>query len=346
MNNSNTRPDGRLRWVDDCKGICIVLVVYGHVVGGLVAAGTVLEGTAFERGRNWVYLFHMPAFFFLSGLFASRALGRPLKAVLSTRLKTLAYPYVLWTGIYLLVQMVMARYANNAPDTARALRFLWEPYGYGLWFLYSLFLISILFHLLLLARLPKAAVLLLAVGLYVAAAFNVFGFWPILNTAMLNFIFYALGGLYSAAAFTWFSNGRRTYPFAAGIIFLVIMTMVAWAFGYSKFPISLLAALLGVAGIVCIAKGLPDRIVEKFFCLLGFYSLEIYLGHPLFSTAARAVLNKLHVQAPWVYVVAGVLCGVFISLTLAVTCRRLNFPFLYRWPVSNRGSDILKPTSA
>jgi len=336
----------RLRWVDCCRGICIILVVYGHVTGGLVASGMVHGGSAFDDFRTWVYLFHMPTFFFLSGLFASRALGRPLGAVLQTRIRTLVYPYFLWTGIYLLVQVVMSRYVNNPPDAGRALHFLWEPYGYGLWFLYSLFLISLLFHLLMLSRMPKEAVLVVAVVLHLAAGFNVFGFWPILNTAMLNFVFYAIGGLYHQTAFAWLSGGKPRYSVLAGILLLGLMTAVALAFGRSKLPIGLMAALLGVAGVVCVAKGLADSIWGKFLSMLGFYSLEIYLGHPLFSTASRAVLSRCGIHGPAPYVISGLLIGLFASLALAVLCRKFKFPFLFRWPAPKRPATGVELTSA
>jgi fucose 4-O-acetylase-like acetyltransferase len=321
--------------VDSCKGICIVLVVYGHVVGGLVAGGIVLTGSLFEQGRNWVYLFHMPTFFFLSGLFATRLSKRPFNGVLTSRLKTLVYPYLLWTGTYLLVQVLLARYANNPPDTSRALRFLWEPYGYGLWFLYALFVISLLFHLIQMAHLPKPVVLFLAAGLYTAAAFNVFSGWPIFNTAMLNFIFYALGGLFSASTLTWFSNKGKFFPLLIGIGLWGMMTALALHGTPLKFPLGLVAALAGIAGVVFISQGLTGGI-GKFFCLLGFYSLEIYLCHPLFSIGARVMAGKLHFHAAWIYVVLELGCGVFISLALATACRRFAFPYLFRWPMSRQ----------
>lgn len=44
-----------LDWIDTFKGIGILLVVLGHV---------------YNRGvvRDWIFLFHMPAFFFIAGL--------------------------------------------------------------------------------------------------------------------------------------------------------------------------------------------------------------------------------------------------------------------------------------
>jgi fucose 4-O-acetylase-like acetyltransferase len=322
----------RLHWVDCCKGICIILVVYGHVTGGLVASNAVPAGSVYDRLRDWVYLFHMPAFFLLSGLFAPRSLGRTLGTVLQNKIMTLVYPYILWTGIYLSTQFVMARDVNNPPDIAKASHFLWEPYGYGLWFLYSLFLISLLFHSLMLARVSKATALLGAVALHVAAGFNAFEFWPILNTALLNFIYYAIGGLYSETAFAWWSDGKPGNSMLAGIILLGLMTILALAFGHSKVPIGLMAALLGIAGVVCLAKGLAVLTLGNFLSILGFYSLEIYLGHTLFGPLSRALLSRCGVHDAAAYVISGLLLGLFLSLALAVLCRKLKFPFLFRWP--------------
>lgn len=46
--------DGRILWVDICKGLGIICVVLGHSI----------DGTALQR---FIYTFHMPLFFFLSG---------------------------------------------------------------------------------------------------------------------------------------------------------------------------------------------------------------------------------------------------------------------------------------
>jgi fucose 4-O-acetylase-like acetyltransferase len=113
----------RVGWVDGVKGLAIVLVVYGHVAGGLEAGGILKAGSPFLAARDWVYLFHMPVFFLVSGLFAQHAIGRAWRAVFGGRVRTLAYPYAVWTGIYLAASILMARFANNPPDLGRAARF-------------------------------------------------------------------------------------------------------------------------------------------------------------------------------------------------------------------------------
>lgn len=45
----------RLDWVDIAKGIAIVLMILGH---------SSLPNTI----QNWIYSFHMPFFFFISGV--------------------------------------------------------------------------------------------------------------------------------------------------------------------------------------------------------------------------------------------------------------------------------------
>src|ERR1035441_5279648 len=101
----SSSPD-RVQWVDCLKGLCIVLVVYGHAAGGLAAGGIIEKGSFLMSVRSWVYLFHMPAFFLASGLFASRAQDRPLLEFLRSRFTTLIYPYILWTALVAVSHML------------------------------------------------------------------------------------------------------------------------------------------------------------------------------------------------------------------------------------------------
>lgn len=297
--------------------------------------------------RSWVYLFHMPAFFLLAGLFASKAVGRSWRIFLENKVKTLIYPYVLWTGFYLVTHTLMARYANNPPNTSRALHFFWEPYGYGLWFLYSLFLITVLFHGLRVAGARQQFLLPLAVALHIGAWFNVFGFWPILNTAMLNFIFFAVGSVFAETITTVLAGGQRWQSIMAGSLLLALMTILFAFQGDAKLLFGFITSLLGIAGVIALGRGLIGWVAGGFFSLLGFYSLEIYLGHALFSTAARVVWNRLGIASPWLTILFVVSAGVFVSLALAWLCQKLKFPYLFRWPqFQPQPKQSMEPASA
>ncbi len=66
----------RADWVDYAKAIGIILVVYGHVARGIFNSGIVVPVHAYEVLDSIVYSFHMPLFFFLSGLHAIDSLKR------------------------------------------------------------------------------------------------------------------------------------------------------------------------------------------------------------------------------------------------------------------------------
>src|SRR5690606_15822455 len=59
----------RNAWVDYAKAIGIILVVYGHVARGVFNAGLPMEESSYLLVDSIIYSFHMPLFFFLSGLF-------------------------------------------------------------------------------------------------------------------------------------------------------------------------------------------------------------------------------------------------------------------------------------
>ena len=73
----------RIKWIDSFRGIAMILVVFGHIVGSKNMLG------------RFVYLFHVPAFFFLSG-YLFRENMEP-KRFFYSRAKRLIIPFFLFT---------------------------------------------------------------------------------------------------------------------------------------------------------------------------------------------------------------------------------------------------------
>lgn len=91
-------PAARLDWIDVLKGCGIILVVCGHV---LDAPTTV----------RFIYFFHMPLFFCVSGyLFRPRA-GR---ALLPKLLRGLAVPYVAFIVLITLLDLIQSRWTGHS----------------------------------------------------------------------------------------------------------------------------------------------------------------------------------------------------------------------------------------
>ena len=72
----------RIDGFDVVKAVAILFVVIGHTWRGLNTAGMIPDAALFARIDAAIYLFHMPVFFFLSGLFFSAR--RPLDAYYDT----------------------------------------------------------------------------------------------------------------------------------------------------------------------------------------------------------------------------------------------------------------------
>ncbi len=78
----------RETWVDYAKGIGIILVVFGHANRGLYSSGIYISPEIYHYLDNVIYSFHMPLFFFLSGLFfVSSIKNRSKKVFLWSKFK-------------------------------------------------------------------------------------------------------------------------------------------------------------------------------------------------------------------------------------------------------------------
>lgn len=84
--------------IDVAKGLCLYLVILGHVA----TAG----GTAF----NWIFSFHMPAFFFLSGMTFHPDKYKDCKNFFITKIKKRVLPYFLISFLGFLISLCIPYY--------------------------------------------------------------------------------------------------------------------------------------------------------------------------------------------------------------------------------------------
>ncbi len=127
----------RLDYVDRAKGVMILLVIVGHICQ-----------YDFCRGKDeplfrFIYSFHMPLFFLLSGyvmgVSRQKLQSQPFRTWLWRKVQTLLIPFVIW-GLFIY------RYIDpigKSPLDVEALRQLIViPYHNGAWFLISLFCVQ------------------------------------------------------------------------------------------------------------------------------------------------------------------------------------------------------------
>lgn len=129
--------------IDVAKGIGIILVVFGHTITQYASNPT----GVFSGIYNFVYLFHMPLMFFLSGLLCSHiidaeTMGEKLRHFRG-KVKRLMIPYFFIGIVFIPINMLMSEYKRNTftIDDAATMLIGNNPEG-ELWFLYVLFIFS------------------------------------------------------------------------------------------------------------------------------------------------------------------------------------------------------------
>lgn len=117
---ANVNSNVRINKFDNLKGFAIFLIVLGHLcyIGGTFKSIYIL--------RNFLYLVHLPIFFFVSGYFSKIGPDEPVKAF-----KRLFIPYL----VFCLLWELFNYFFLNEPISST----IFIDPGWGLWFLISLF---------------------------------------------------------------------------------------------------------------------------------------------------------------------------------------------------------------
>lgn len=320
-------PKPRYDWADYAKGIGIFLVVLGHSLQGLTKSHILPEtfwGSALEA---WIYAFHMPLFFFLSGLFIDRARHKPFKQWLGNRFLLLGYPYLLWSVIQLLLQLAMAGQINNAVSWWDIPKIIYEPVQ-QFWFLYVLFVVSVVYVLVRKLGVPWWVWLAISGVPYVFVALGWFPAqgWSVLEKSGLYCLFFTLGS-------GW---GQRSHyetlrhPLLWTILGYGFVAFIVWRHWEYEFPVRLGVSLAGIFASIALAQTLDRFKKLDIIRSWGILSLEIFAAHTIASAMVRVLLSKgFHLQLPWLHLLLSVAIGLYLPILLDRLSRSLGFPYLF-----------------
>jgi fucose 4-O-acetylase-like acetyltransferase len=214
----------RLHYIDQLKGIAILLVVMGHFIQYNTQEGT--SNALFAL----IYSFHMPLFIFISGYVAQKTI-RPaiflnFIAFLRKKVTSLLLPFFAWPLLVMPFFLTQRPPAYHPLETVLLL--LKDP-GRGLWFLWYLFFLTVLYTLFLYAtfKLNKAGsflydILILGPQLLLLALLHYISLVQYTDTFIFYFIFFYLGVFISKNnAFTSFILNKAVFS-VSFILFLVL----------------------------------------------------------------------------------------------------------------------------
>jgi fucose 4-O-acetylase-like acetyltransferase len=182
--------NSRIKWIDELKGLAIFLVVYGH---------------NFPFTEKYIYSFHMPLFFIIAGIF------HPKKSAFTNvkkRFKGLIIPYLLWSTILFVFWFFIGRKygASSELNLSVYKNFLGVFYAQGgrqymdwgipMWFLTTLFVCFLLFHLTQMIKNTEIKFIVLItlpiIGFSLPYLFEFKLLWS-LDVAFVSILFYSIG---------------------------------------------------------------------------------------------------------------------------------------------------------
>jgi fucose 4-O-acetylase-like acetyltransferase len=322
-------PRSRQQWADIAKGIGISLVVMGHDLRGLVSSG-IMEWTPVPRFVDaWIYSFHMPLFFVLSGLFLSWPAARSWPMLFWDKIRSIAYPYFIWSTITLMIKIPLGNSVNQPRFLSDFSRIFYDPIE-QFWFLYVLFFLSLLVGALLRFRFGTWIALLI-VGLVYPGVLSIPDVtWPPSFEIRLYGIYLALGCAFGLRSISQALDRTRTRDLGAlvAICFLIISLFVSLSAGLCP-PI----AIIGTIGVIALSFLLQDAVISGPLSLLGRYSLEIFVAHTIAAAAVRIFLQDLaHITNIPAHLVLGTLAGLLFPILLAKGLGRIGLNYAFRIP--------------
>lgn len=316
-------------WIDVAKGLGIILVVLGHT---LIPDGIV----------KFIFAFHMPLFFFISGYLFSFNSYPTLNGLVLKKAKQLLIPYLIAFFITYFYWLFIGR--THGADMENN-QLWWQPFQaliYGgdwlkgifapLWFFTGLFVTQIYFYLTknLKPFLVFIIIALASIGGFYLSKIEPYQFAWSFDAALLTIFFYGLGYLLKDKIKNTIDK-LKPFPLIAGSILLFTLTyflsqynvkMSFYANIYGDYFLFIFGALAGTAALIGLAKLWQNSKILEF---LGRNSLIIFAYHSILLGVYRngLALIGLPIKAGTLY--SGVIYATLDILTLTAII------LIYNW---------------
>ncbi|WP_299212911.1 acyltransferase family protein [uncultured Aquimarina sp.] len=284
----------RIHWIDSVKGFAMFLVIYSH---------------NYPMMNNYFYSFHVPLFFFVSGIFHPNNDKTNTLNFIKKRFISIMIPYFLWAILLYVFWFLIGRHYGESErmnlSVLNNFIGIWTgqggqsfmDWGIPIWFLPCVFSMFVIYGLIKIINNKILEVILIAIcaplGYYMSYFFEWY-IWSI-DVALVGIVFYALGNYFKKLDISYvllilfglihillhFYNGkvdmyRSNY---GNNIFLFYINAVTACFFYlqlfKKLPKLKLLAYIGKHTIVFLALQMRMLTVIKLFMMV-FLGITVF----------------------------------------------------------------------
>lgn len=314
--------------VDIVKGMAIGLVAYGHTAQGMVHRKWWV-GPGADFSDEFIYSFHMPAFFFVSGLFVMSSLAkRGSQRFAADKFKTILYPYLLFAIINVALEPLIGRFKSVTRPFDWSMFLASVADGEASWFLFALFLC--LMVAMMTARVPAWLRFMAAVLVALLPLTRPFFLYHLLH----EFCFLAAGMWVGTHIYRL--ERLRAVPAALGFVLLAaFQTAMVYALGAAALWEwhYIVLGLTGTAGLFLLAKLLDKHPVGDGIAWIGRASLGVFLLSAFAQGAAREVLLRVfHTREFWLQLFLPTVVAIVLPAIAWHQQDRWRIGWLFRWP--------------
>lgn len=277
--------------IDIYRGLGIVLVVLGHSL-----KQTGVTNIVFDMMISVIYSFHMPLFFVASGFTSVKILqlssfGEKTDFIKSRALRFLV-PYFAVGLFYMPIKYILSSFAVKPYDFSNAWKLLiGENPNTVLWFLYTLFIISVICALILN---HKNLNLILAISLVISAISYILE----IEIETPKYLFFFLGGIVLRLHYDKrFSKPDKRLYLISTSIFIIANILLFTTQYYGLTIITAASGCICVLGLSIKIASSNNTLIHKASALCGKYSMDIYILSDFISIALRILLwGILHIH--------------------------------------------------
>lgn len=319
--------------VDVVRGVAISLVAFGHTnqgVGNRGWWGTSLVGFRLDR---FIYSFHMPAFFFVSGIFLASSVAKRGPAQFTrTKVAQLLWPYLLWSLLQYGSMYPLRGFMRIAVPTPGVFVHSLLT-GDTLWFLPAVFFCLVLGMLVRNWNKPLVFVVAVAASLIPLPMHVAF------ITQTVAHLPYLIAGMWLARGYERLE--RISLPVAGTAA--VALGGLIYFFTTGRFVDNRwLAVPLGLAGtamLFFLARCLRRDALARSMAWVGEASFGVYLLSPYAQGAGRALLLRLHIIEPYLQLMIPSLMAIYFPVWFYQNRVRLKVGWMFLWPFGERAGE-------
>lgn len=331
----------RIEWLDSLKGLAILFVVLGHILLGFIENNAFPDiNNTLEKIDTWIYSWHMPLFFFLSGfafdLSYIKEGNLDIKKVKKNTFN-LFLLYILFQIGLCSLKMIFTLFVDNKVNAEELLYIIIFP-NTLMWYLWVLVIYYLFFGNIVLNKIDKLVnkkyieltlFIIYIVMIYISENYPL----RLCFQNLFSYAFFFYEGICGNLKNTLKNNK---------LLFITVIYVICYAVGsiYISVDIVFLKVILKAVNAVFLIS-LLYRIFKLYVIgnnsllkNLGKASLVIYLLHTYFVTALKVIFIRYPIGRPILIIFITLCISIMITYFIYYLSKRIRFLGIIFRPIS------------